>query len=223
MDKEKKNIAASNGVSRVEIVYDWVKEQIRKGHLPPSSRVREADVAAALNVSRTPVREAMNRLLSEGQLTISARGVTVSELDRQQILELYALREFLEGASARFAAHHADPIEIENLQEMIEESRRIGDDLQKRARLNKSFHLAISSASHNRYVEDALLRLSDSLALIAGTTYEMPGRWKDVFEQHSAIVDAIAARDPDRAETVMREHIRKSAAARMRLFLNRMG
>lgn len=222
MNKDIADVASMTGVSRAELVYNWVKEQIKRGNLPPSSRVRESDLATALDVSRTPVREAINRLLSEGQLTIGARGLSVSELDRQQILELYALREFLEGASARFAAQHADPIEIENLRDLIAESQRIVDEPYKQALLNKSFHLAISSAAHNRYVEDALLRMSDSLALISGTTYEMPGRLEDVIDQHLAIVEAISARDPDRAEAAMRDHIRKSAAARMRLFLARI-
>lgn len=212
-----------SGTSRSELVYNWVKEQIRKGQLPPGSRVRENELATALDVSRTPVREAVNRLLSEGQLAISPRGLSVAELDRQQVLELYALREFLEGASARFAAQHADPIEVENLRELIEESRRIADDPPAQAALNKTFHLAISSAAHNRYVEDALLRMSAFLALIAGTTYEMSGRFEDVIAQHIEVVDAIEARDPEMAEKKMREHIRKSAAARMRLFLNRLG
>jgi len=211
-----------NGASRTQLVYDWVRSQIRTGELTPGSRIREVDIAGALGVSRTPVREAVNRLISEGQLVPIPRGLMIAELGRQQVLELYALREFLEGASARFAAQHADPVEIQNLREIIEESMSLGDEPTPQAALNKRFHAAISSAAHNRYVEDALMRMSDSLNLIAGTTYQMAGRFEDVCREHTAIVDAIEARDPAAAEQSAREHIRGAGAARMKMFLNRI-
>ena len=79
------------GLSRSQIVYTALKDMIREGTLRPGQRMREIEIAEAQGVSRTPVREAMNRLVSEGLLEVSsARGVAVTELSKQQVLEIYA-------------------------------------------------------------------------------------------------------------------------------------
>ena len=157
----------ASGLSRAQLVYNWAKQLIRDGTLQPGTRLREAEIAEKLGVSRTPVREVINRLLTEGLLALSpTRGFTVAELEKQQVLELYGLREFLEGAAARFAAQHASPPEIETLREMIAESAEIGEDPRRQAILNKRFHAAIGGAAHNRYLEQALSRMADSLGLV---------------------------------------------------------
>jgi DNA-binding GntR family transcriptional regulator len=203
-------------IPRADFVYDWVKNQIRSGTLEPGTRLTEAEIAKQIGVSRTPVREAINRLLSEGQLShTSARGFSVSILTRQQIMELYALREFLEGASARFAAHHASPGEIEALRELLEEAVDL-EVPQKLASFNRRFHREISSAGHNRYSEKALAQMADSLELVPGTTFELRGRAEDVHREHLAILDAIASRDPDAAEEAARLHIRNASKARLK-------
>ena len=207
-------------VPRAEYVYDWVKDQIRSGKLEPGTRLTEAEIAKQIGVSRTPVREAINRLLSEGQLShTSARGFSVAILTRQQIMELYALREFLEGASARFAAHHAAPSEIEALREQLDGAVGI-EDPQKLAVFNRRFHREISSAGHNRYSEKALAQMVDSLELVPGTTFELMGRAEDVHREHMAILDAIASRDPDAAEAAARLHIRNASRARLKQLFN---
>ena len=207
-----------SGTPRAELVYDWVKRQIREGKVQPGTRLREAQLAKELGISRTPVREAVNRLLSEGQLVLnSSRGFSVAKLDRQQVLELYALREFLEAASARFAAQHASEPEIEALHDLLAQSLEIADDPPELAILNKRFHIAISSAGHNRYSDQALVRMADSLGLIPGTTFTMEGRAAAVFEEHTAILDAMESRDPDAAETAARYHIHHAGKARLKM------
>ncbi|ESR24510.1 GntR family transcriptional regulator [Lutibaculum baratangense] len=209
--------------SRADLVHERVRTMIREGLLAPGARVREADLADLVGVSRTPVREAISRLVSEGQLVTSGgRGFAVARLDRQQVIELYALREFLEAASARFAAQHASETEIEALRELLEESRTLARDPQRLAVLNKRFHAAIGSAGHNRYGEQALSRLSDHLALVPGTTFEMAGRAEIVHAEHTAILDAIDDRDADRAEAAARVHIRQAGKARLKLLFDRI-
>jgi DNA-binding GntR family transcriptional regulator len=213
----------ASGVSRAQLVYRSLKELIRNGSFQPGQRLREADIADRLGVSRTPVREAMNRLISEGLLALHPmRGFAVAELDKQQVLELYGLREFLEGAAARFAAQHASVPELHSLREMMSDSRRLDPtDAKAHAALNKRFHAAIGGASHNRYLQEALGRLADSLGLVPGTTFEMQGRVADVDVEHSAILDAIEARDAEGAEAAAREHIRKAGQVRLVLLFGR--
>jgi DNA-binding GntR family transcriptional regulator len=211
--------AQESGLSRSQLVYNTLKGFIREGRLKPGQRIREAEIAERLRVSRTPVREAMHRLITEGLLEINPiRGFAVAELDKQQVLELYALREFLEGAAARLASQHASKLELDALRDILAESRRIADDdAERHAALNKHFHARIGEAAHNRYLQRALLLMFDSLALVPGTTFQVKGRAKLVYKEHLAIVEAMERRNADEAEEMAREHIRRAGEVRLRL------
>lgn len=209
--------------SRSQLVYSRLKELIRTRALKPGQRIREAEIAELIQVSRTPVREAMNRLISEGLLALTAtRGFVVAELDKQQVIELYALREVMEGASARLAAQHASSHELIALGDLLDEGQKIAhNEFDRHAILNRQFHSRISEAAHNRYLKKALDLLSESLMLVPGTTYEAPGRLAEVFVEHKAILDAMVARDPELAERTAREHIRNAGSVRLRLLFGR--
>jgi len=200
-------------------VYTTLKGMIRDGVVRPGQRMREIEIAEAQGVSRTPVREAMHRLVSEGLLEVSSsRGIAVTELSKQQVLELYALREFLEGASARFAAQHASLPEMRALRELIEHIHTIPeDDHARHAAMNKRFHAQIAEAAHNSYLNRALAQLSDSLMLVPGTTFQAKGRVAAVHKEHVAILDAIDVRDAEGAERAAREHIRKAGEVRLQM------
>jgi DNA-binding GntR family transcriptional regulator len=210
-------------ISRSQHVHDTLKDFIRDGVLVPGQRVREAEIAERLGVSRTPVREAINRLLSEGLLALTpGRGFAVAELDEQQVLEIYALREFLEGAAARFAAQHASTLELQSLREMVEASRHIPEsDPAQYARFHRRFHAMIRDASHNRYLQAALTRLADSLALVRGTTFEIPGRIQEAYAEHMAILSALEARETEKAELAARDHMRRAGEVRLKLLFGR--
>ena len=209
--------AEFDSLSRSEFVYTKLKAMIRARTLIPGQRIREADIATHLGVSRTPVREAMHRLVTERMLVLSStRGISVVELDRQHMLELYATREFVEGASARFAAQHASPAEIASLRTMLEQSRA-NSDPEKHAAFNRHFHDAIGVAAHNRYVQQMLDSLADTLLLLRGTTFQVPGRPSVAYEEHLAILNAIENRDPDAAEAAARSHIRNATQIRLEM------
>jgi DNA-binding GntR family transcriptional regulator len=207
------------GLPRSQIVYAALKEMIREGKLQGGQRMREIEIAEAQGVSRTPVREAMNRLISEGLFEVSAaRGVAVTELSKQQILEMYGLREFLEGACARFAAQHASLTEMRSLRELADHTQQIPEaDSALHAKLNKQFHSRIAEAAHNQYLSRALALLYDFLMLVPGTTFQYSGRVALVHAEHLAILDAIDARDADRAESAARHHIRSSGEVRLQM------
>src|SRR4051812_6763342 len=159
------NIDEEN-LSRADFVYQRLRQGIRAGEFRPGDRMREADLAAKLNVSRTPIREAIRRLASEGLLEVAAsRGVMIIQLDKQQVRELYALREALEGTAARLAAHHASTGENSEMRELLERPENTKERPEVIAKLNRVFHRTIHDAAHNRYLAEALEQLSDSLAL----------------------------------------------------------
>lgn len=204
-------------VSRAQWVYDSLREGIRTGAWRRGDRLREEMVAKTLGVSRTPVREAFSRLQARGLLEVTASGLVVATISRPQTLELYAMREVLEGSAARFAAQHAAPGEIDSLRQLNAAFAAAGHDAPRLAHLNRQFHGAILDAARNRYLERMLEDLSDTLALLPGTTFELPERRPLAVAEHAAIVDAMERRDPDAAEQAARTHIRAAQGARLEL------
>ncbi len=204
--------------SRAEFVYRALCDAIQNGHFQQGERVREEEVAQSLGVSRTPVREALSRLQARGLLELApGRGLIVVELSKQQITELYAMREVLEGTAARFAAQHAAPSEIDALRRLVDELRSVLDDKQESARLNRIFHQAIYEAAHNRYLMHALNELRDAMALLPGTTYSAEGRTQSSADEHVLILSAIERRNPAAAEEAARQHIREAQRLRLEM------
>jgi DNA-binding GntR family transcriptional regulator len=219
----KKSTAARRGVTRREtganltdVVYDAVHGAIQAGTLKPGERVREIEVSAWLKVSRTPVREALRRLRSEGIIEPKAGGLAVTSFDMRAVAELYDVRQTLEGAAAALAAVNADPTELALLQRTLDAQRQCLADPNAQARINKSFHAQVYQAAHNRFLLKALQVLRDSLVLLGPTTLMTPARIKAALSEHAEVVAAIVARDPKRAEEVTRKHIRSGYQERVR-------
>lgn len=201
-----------------EIVYQALCEDLSNGKYRPGDRLREDEIAQQLKVSRTPVREAFGRLLNRRLVEPGGgRGLIVRSLDMAEILELYAMREILEGAVARLAAQYATPSEIEALSDLEDSFNVHVDDCRDLTRINARFHKTIVTAARNRYLDRALQELQDSIVLLGATTFSAPGRPITATEEHHAIVMAIEIRDPDRAEQAARHHIRESLRIRLRL------
>ncbi len=209
--KDKNESKRNSKPSLGEYVYDEVLAAIREGKYHPGERIREADITTALNVSRTPVREAFRRLQSEGRLIFEAqRGAVVAELDPQEVAELYALRQQLEGIAARFAAQHASTTEISSMEYILEQSRAVSDNPREVNQINWELHHAIYNAGHNRFLIKAFSAISDSMALLRGVKYIPRGRPQKLYEEHSRIIEAIKKRDPDAADEAAQNHIRNS-------------
>jgi DNA-binding GntR family transcriptional regulator len=145
---------------------------------------------------------------------MSAGGLVVVELTWQQTMELYALREVLEGAAARSAAQHASESEIAALYQLHAEFNDAIGDPDKLAMVNKEFHQIIYEAARNRYLYRTVDDLHDIQMLLNSTTFVVPGRAAKVVGEHKRMVDAIARRDADAAEQFAREHIRRAQEAR---------
>lgn len=208
-------------LSRGEYVHQKLLGAIRNGRYNAGERVREAEVADWLSVSRTPVREAFRRLQSDGLLVFTPwRGVIVAELDQQQVIELYAMRRVLEGTAARLAAQHAADSEIANLEEIHARAAAAHADPDTLADLNQRFHHAIYSAAHNRYLLKALSSLRDALALLRPTTYTLAERPEKAQREHAKILDAIRNRDAETAEEVANAHLGQAERARLKLMFD---
>jgi DNA-binding GntR family transcriptional regulator len=212
--------SADAETSRAQWVYKSLRTAIHEGKYARGERIREEEVARSLGVSRTPVREALSLLQAAGLLEISAGGLVVAQLTRSQVIELYAMREILEGAAASFAAQHASPTEIATLRQLCRIFERSLDDPRKLALINRELHNAIYEASHNRYMMRTLHELHDALALMPGTTFTIKGRPMVVAQEHAQIVDAIEKRDAAAAERAARAHIRGAQEARLEMLFD---
>jgi DNA-binding GntR family transcriptional regulator len=213
--------ASARSLSRGEDAYRKMMEAIQSGALKPGTRLREAELAEWLGSSRTPVREALNRLQSEGLVVQEPRrGMIITELDHGMVSELYIMREVLEGTAARLAARHASDVEISMLREIADRDKSLNDDPIKLARNNRLFHETLYRAAHNRYLLKTLSLLQESLALLGQTTLSMPGRSLTAYEEHDAMVSAIERHDASAAEEASRAHIRAAHKARMKLMLD---
>lgn len=189
--------------------YDSIFTAIQSGRLPPGARVREADLTSWLDMSRTPLRDALQRLQGEGLLRLQAhRGITICRLDRQQTIELFTAREWAEGAAAALAARNATPTEVQELRHILALERGAKGNVAEGARYNWMLHRAIYDATRNRYLIEHLRKLVAQLALVGGATRRAAHRARDAQQEHAAMIDAIAAGDAERAEALARAHIR---------------
>jgi DNA-binding GntR family transcriptional regulator len=201
--------------SRADFVYESLRDAISDGRIATGERVREEEIARNLGVSRTPVREALQRLQQRGLLVVGAgRGLVVAQLSQHQVMQLYAMREILEGSAARFAAQHATDTDIAILYRLQRELANAAPDAMLLVTLNRRFHQAIYEAAHNQYLLETLNLLHDSLALLHNTTFRMPNRRSESDAEHRRIVAAIERRDSDQAEKAARDHIRQAQRTR---------
>jgi DNA-binding GntR family transcriptional regulator len=206
--------------SRSEFVFASLRDAIWDGRFAPGERIAEEEIARALGVSRTPVREALRRLQERGMLAVGAgRSLVVAELSQQQVLELYAMREILEGSAARFAAQHANEAEIDMLHHLLGELDKHRDDPRLSVSLNRRFHRAICEAAHNRYLIATLDGMHDALALLNGNTFRVPNRRSESDAEHRRIVRAIERRDADAAEKAARDHVRQAQRTRFAMLV----
>lgn len=203
--------------SRAEHAYQRLLEAILNGNLKPGSRIRETELAEWLVISRTPVREALRRLESEGLICNAPhKGMSIAALDYQAVMELYQMREVLEGTAAHLAARQASDAEVYNLRELYQQQSLL-DDPAAQAINNRAFHNAIYHAAHNRYLVKSLNSLRDAMALLGATTYQLTGRSETALHEHEAVLLAIESRDSLAAEQAARDHIRAAQRARIRL------
>lgn len=197
--------------------YALILEAIDSHVYKPGDRLVESELADRLGVSRTPVREALQRLETQGLLTRDGRSLIVASLDHTQMAELYVVRGTLEGLAARLAARHATPEELAVLRDMLAADQVLYNDPAALSRANRRFHKQIHLASHNRFLVQQLDLVHRSMALLATTSISAEGRGTDTLAEHGRIVAAIESGDGDAADAALRAHISQAFVTRLRL------
>src|SRR6056297_162296 len=197
--------------------YTLILEAIDMGIYKPGDRLVESDLAERFGVSRTPIREALQRLETQSLLMRDGRSLIVSSLDHNQLAELYVVRAELEALAAELAARHATDEEVRVLRDMVEDDHQLLGDPAAMARANRRFHKQVHLASHNRFLVQQLDLVHRSMALMATTSLAAVGRDRDALKEHDAIVSAIEARDAQAAGEALKAHISKAFVTRLKL------
>ena len=196
--------------------YQLILNAIDTGIYRPGDRLVESELADRFGVSRTPIREALQRLETQSLLARDGRSLVVASLDHNEMAELYVVRSELEALAARLAAAHATEEEVRLLKSYVEDDRALVDDPAALARTNRRFHRQVHLASHNRFLVRQLDLVYRSMALMATTSLAAEGRSSVAVEEHAGIVEAIAAHDGDAAHERLKGHISRAFEARLR-------
>ncbi len=195
-------------------VTDWVYEELKGAivdlRLAPGHALREAALAEQLGVSKTPIREAITRLEQEGLVeTTSFKGAVVTEYSRQDLIEIYELRELLETAAVRIAAESMDDEGRIRLERISDESQKLKKGNAARlGTLISLFDDVLFEQVHNSRIRALIENLRAHLIRIGHLTEGIPGRIEASVDEHEKIVEAIANHDPVAAEKHLRDHIR---------------
>jgi DNA-binding GntR family transcriptional regulator len=197
----------------VDAVHESLREGIMSGVLVPGQQLSVPELARRLNVSRSPIREAVLQLVSDGLAVEQPRkGVVVATVELDDVLEIHEIREFTEALSARLCAERIDSDGVAELRKIIarQEACVAKDDAAGYFRTNAALHEAIGRFSRNSRLYDILISLEGQMRIgLKRVSSESEQRRRGVLE-HAQIVNAIERRDGDRAERLMREHIAKT-------------
>jgi DNA-binding GntR family transcriptional regulator len=198
-------------LSLVNQAYQELKRIILEHQIPQGGKLNEAELAAALGISRTPVREAINRLAKEGLVeSFPQRGAFVIQVSGEDVFELFLIRENLEGLAACLAAERMTESDLGTLESCVKGFKEpYGKrEIQRYAREDFKFHETIIRLSHARRLTNLISTLYDHIRIFRLTTMGLSNRMKTSLSEHKRIVAAFRDKDAAEAERLMRRHIR---------------
>lgn len=212
--------------SLLTAAYDHVRTAVVEGMMPPGARVTVRPLAEQLGMSPTPIKAALATLEHEGFLvSIPHRGYFVPEVDVGDLLEIYELREAVDGMAARRAAAATDHADLaDRLDQLLTEQRQVvaAGDLRAYGELDVRFHHLIWEGSGNLRLLAIAENLISQMRLGNRMSARAPGRLPDALYEHEAILVAIRRGDSRSAERLLRRHVRQSGAA-LRRYLRHQG
>jgi DNA-binding GntR family transcriptional regulator len=191
--------------------YQELKRIILERQIPPGGKLNEGDLAKALGISRTPIREAINRLEKEGLVKIiPQRGAFVVQFTEKDIYELFLIRENLEGLAAYLATSKMSEKDLAKLESSVEGFSEPFEEkeIRRYAREDFKFHQAVVQFSEAQRLISLISTLHDYIRIFRLTTIGVSGRMKTSLDEHRELLQAFRDRRPEEAERRMREHIR---------------
>jgi DNA-binding GntR family transcriptional regulator len=193
-----------------DAAYEAIKHRIITCKFKPGECINEASVSALLGLGRTPVHQAIDRLMLEEMVEVIPRkGVIVKPVILQDVMQMIDVRLINEVYCARLAAARADDAEIKNLAGIIGRARNAiaARDVHTLMRLDREFHLVLANATKNFELAEVVRRLNERSLRFWFISFTTPDHHRSFQEQHEAIFAAIHEHDSDGAESAMRAHI----------------
>lgn len=189
-----------------------LREKILAGELEPGERLVEERLSEEFNVSRMPVREALRQLAASGLVIIEPRkGASVAQFHQNVLRELVEVRATLEALNAKLAAKRHDPVQIAELQTLLDEGvrRSVTEDAEILAELNAKFHISLGRIAGNSVLQEVMSSLRDRTAIFFTPLNQdrAPQNW----EEHAAILRAVIKGDPELAGLLAARHIYNAA------------
>jgi DNA-binding GntR family transcriptional regulator len=213
------SIDLPQGRSRAHALYVRLRAAILSGELRPGERLVESSLAQRAGVSRTPVRQALHHLESDGLVRESeGGGVEVFGFSLDEIADLCAVREALEGMATGLAAVSCSAMELAMLRNVLEaeqEALERDADPEVQVDLNHRFHETLWRAARNRYLVGELRSLREMIEQRQLSTLRSVERQRVALEEHRRIFEAVSQHDAENAERLAREHFRNAMAARL--------
>jgi len=205
------------------VCYEYLVSKMQRGELVSGMSVTEQGVADELGISRTPAREALRRLESDGLVVSEPRfGMKVTELGYIDTLELYEAREALEMAAVEICAEKISDIEIAELEILQEQMAGSVRDPSRMASLNYAFHKALLNAVKNRYLTMSFEVIQKTLAILGPTTLANTERAEESLTEHQALIQCLKQGDSAGARKVMGRHLSNAKRIRLRQINQRL-
>ena len=206
----------------VDQVRDAILGEVASGHLAPGERIIQEQIAKTLGVSRQPVQQALLLLRNQGVLRDApGRGLVVAPLEADQVKHMYDMRAVIEGLACRLAAEHNAERAAKQGQSLIDAGRKavVSGSVAKMIAADLKFHEFIYSLCGNPLVGPVMATHWTHTQRVMGEVLMKDETPRDIWDQHSAILEAIVRGDPALAEALARSHITQAAnfmVARMR-------
>jgi DNA-binding GntR family transcriptional regulator len=196
----------------------YLRDAIQTRKINPGEEIDFAALAQKLGMSRTPIRESIRQLLTEGLLELLPGGtVCVTQLSAVEAEGFYHVRDELEVVAARAAAVHISDLEIEMLKANLSLFDKARDEPEKLSQIDNQFHTVLYDACNNNYLSQTLRRLRIKIGLLQGRPFSNPERINDAYSEHASIIKALESHDPDIAESAVAKHYSNARKSRLSL------
>jgi DNA-binding GntR family transcriptional regulator len=203
-----------------QIVFERLQSEILRNQLKPGDQLHQEELTDRLGVSRTPVREAIQRLQAEGLVTfIPRKGAVVSYIPHKRIEEIYDVRGRLEAYAASLAVHNLKPPQVARLKRLVGEMERLDPETQLEESLerNQEFHYIIYSAAENQTLVEIIGQLWKQIRRLRSLYLLTANGYKESTAEHQTILDALIAKESKRVEKLIRMHCEHSKVALIRI------
>ena len=215
---QSKQTTAQKNMPLTDQALAYLRDAIQTGKINPGQEVDFAALAQKLGMSRTPLRESIRQLLTEGLLELLPGGtVCVTQLSAVEAEGFYHVRDELEIVAVRAAAVHISGLEIEMLKANLALFDNTRAEPEKLSQIDNQFHTVLYDACNNTYLSQTLRRLRIKIGLLQGRPFSNPERINDAYHEHASIIKALESHNPDIAERAIALHYSNARKSRLSL------